>query len=137
MMPVLSVHKMRGIPYNVRIKFERAGIVTGDHILAVTRTPDQRRSLAETLSLTADEVQMLACQADLARAKGVGGVFAMLLQKAGVNTVDELAGCDPNRLYFELRNINEQDQIADRAPSYRAVTSWVAHARELQDPMKV
>jgi len=136
-MAVLWVHKMRGIPYHVRVKLERAGIVTGDHILAVTRSPDQRRALAETLSLTADEVQMLVCRADLARVKGVGGVFAVLLQKAGVNTVDELAGCDPNRLYSELGNINEQDQIAGRAPSYRAVTGWVAHARELQDVVQI
>ncbi len=65
-MAVLWVHKMRGIPYHVRVKLERAGIVTGDHILAVTRTPDQRRALAETLSLS---MEVLA---------GIGAELAML-----------------------------------------------------------
>ena len=80
---------------------------------------------------------MLACQADLARVKGVGGVFAVLLQKAGIHTVDQLARRDPDRLHFELCNIKEQDQIAGRAPTYRAVCDWVAHAREIQDSVQV
>jgi predicted flap endonuclease-1-like 5' DNA nuclease len=128
---------MRGVPYNVRAKLQQAGIDTGERILAVTRTPDQRRTLAEKLSLSPDEVEMVACQADLARVKGVGGVFAVLLQKAGINTVDQLARRDPDRLYFELCTIKEQDQIAGRAPTYRAVCGWVAHARELRDGMQV
>jgi predicted flap endonuclease-1-like 5' DNA nuclease len=128
---------MRGIPYDVRAKLQRAGIDTGDRILAVTRTPDQRQTLAENLALSPDEVEMLACQADLARVKGVGGVFAVLLQKAGISTVDQLARRDPDRLYFELRTIKEQDQVAGRAPAYRAVCGWVAHARELQDTVQV
>lgn len=133
-MPVLWVHKMRGIPYSVRVKLERAGLNTGDRILAVTRSPDQRRSLAETLSLTPEEVQLLASQVDLARVKGVGGVFATLLQKARVNSAVELANRDPDRLYFELLAIQKQCELAGRAPTYRAVCGWVAHARKLQDP---
>ena len=52
--------------------------------------------VSKAWSRSALQSTMLACQADLARVKGVGGVFATLLQKAGVTKVGLMS--DPKEL---------------------------------------
>lgn len=76
-------------------------------------------------------VLKLANRADLARLRGIGGVFSNLLEQAGVDTVKELANRRPENLYAKLVEINNQLHLAGRVPTKQAVAGWVSQAKEL------
>lgn len=73
----------------------------------------------------------LANRADLARVRGIGGVFCNLLEWAGVDTVKEPATRRPDNLHAKLLETNAQETLAGRAPTPHMVKDWVAQAKEL------
>ena len=73
----------------------------------------------------------LANRADLARIRGVGGVFSDLLEHAGVDTVKELATRRPENLHAKMAETNAQEKLASRTPTLNAVQDWVTQAKEL------
>ena len=125
------IGKLRGLSYELEIKFRERGIRTSDQLLDITRTPAGRKELAAYAGVEARAILELANRADLARVKGIGGVFSDLLEHAGVDTVKELATRRPDNLYARLVEINAQERLAGRAPTRNAVQAWVAYAKEL------
>ena len=73
----------------------------------------------------------LANRADLARVRGIGGVFSDLLEQAGVDTVKELATRNPDNLHAKLVEVNADKKLAGRTPHQGMVKDWVAQAKEL------
>jgi len=73
----------------------------------------------------------LANRADLARVNGIGTVFADLLEKAGVDTVKELATRNPDNLLAKMTEVNSSDQVSKRLPQLADVQNWIAQAKEL------
>jgi predicted flap endonuclease-1-like 5' DNA nuclease len=125
------ISKLRGLPYELETELQKRGIRTSDDFLEVARTPAGRRALADDLNVEAHIILELANRADLARVKGIGGVFSDLLEQTGVDTVKELAKRRPDNLYTKLVEINAHKKLAGRAPTRNAVAAWVAHAKEL------
>jgi predicted flap endonuclease-1-like 5' DNA nuclease len=78
----------------------------------------------------------LANRADLARVKGVSGVYSDLLESAGVDTVKELATRRPDNLHAKLLEINEKEKLTERVPTAAAVESWIGQAKELPKILK-
>lgn len=70
-------------------------------------------------------------RADLARVNGVAGVYADLLENAGVDTVKELASRRPDNLLAKLTEINAAQNLTQRLPSQAEVDRWVAEAKTL------
>ena len=125
------IGKLRGLSYELENKLRERGIRTSDQLLDAARTPAGRQELAAYAGVEAPAILELANRADLARVKGIGGVFSDLLEHAGVDTVKELATRRPDRLYARLVQINAQERLAGRAPTRNAVQAWVVHAKEL------
>jgi len=125
------IGKLRGLSYQLETKMRERGIRTSDQLLDAARTPAGRKELAAYAGVEARAILELANRADLARVKGIGGVFSDLLEHAGVDTVKELATRRPDNLYARLVEINAQERLAGRAPTRNAVQAWVAYAREL------
>jgi len=73
----------------------------------------------------------LANRADLARVRGIGGVFSDLLEHAGVDTVKDLATRNPDNLHAKLVEVNAEKKLAGRTPHQGMVKDWVTQAREL------
>ena len=125
------IGKLRGLSYELETKMRERGIRTSDQLLDAARTPAGRQELAAYAGVETRTILELANRADLARVKGIGGVFSDLLEHAGVDTVKELATRRPDNLYARLVEINAQERLAGRAPTRNAVQAWVAYAREL------
>jgi predicted flap endonuclease-1-like 5' DNA nuclease len=125
------IGKLRGLSYELETKMRERGIRTSDQLLDAARTPAGRKELAAYAGVETQTILELANRADLARVKGIGGVFSDLLEHAGVDTVKELATRRPDNLYARLVEINAQERLAGRAPTRNAVQAWVAYAREL------
>ena len=85
------ISKLRGMSDQLEARLQARGIRTSDQFLDLVRTPAGRKELADATGVESRMILELANRADLARVKGIGGVFSDLLEHAGVDTVKELA----------------------------------------------
>jgi predicted flap endonuclease-1-like 5' DNA nuclease len=70
-------------------------------------------------------------RADLMRVRGVGEEYSDLLEKAGVDTVVELAQRNPDNLHERLLEVNEEKRLVRRPPSRGTVSDWVEQAQAM------
>ncbi len=108
-----------------------AGIKSIEHLLKTGASPAGRKELAERSGLSPKLVLEWVNRADLMRIKGVGEEYSDLLERAGVDTVVELAQRNAENLLKRMTEINADGTIVRRLPTLNQVTAWVAQAREL------
>ena len=127
----LHVSKLRGISLEVRRKLKRQGISYTHQLLREAGSTEQRRSLAERSGIEEMALLRLVRRADLARVKGVGAIFADMLEMIGVEQVAALAEQDPLDLRARLFQLNTRERLARRAPTVDEVQQWISQARAL------
>jgi len=116
-------------------KLRKAGINSVDQLLKIGSKPAGRKEVAETTGLDVSLILTWVNMADLFRIKGIGGEYAELLKKAGVDTVKELRNRNPENLLAKMTEVNSAGrQLVRSLPSLSMVQSWVTLAKEL-DPM--
>ena len=112
-------------------KLRTAGIRTVEALLRAGATPEGRKELAERTGIGDEYILDWVNRADLMRVRGVGEEYSDLLEKAGVDTVVELAQRNPDNLYKKLLEVNAEKRLVRRPPTWEMVTRWVEHARVL------
>ena len=122
---------LRGITVDLAGKLTEKGLGHSDLLLEAAKTPMARKELAKSVGVKEGEILELANRADLARVKGIGEVFADLLENAGVDTVKELAHRVPANLLAKLLEVNAEKKISGRQPTLENVTDWVDQAKAL------
>jgi predicted flap endonuclease-1-like 5' DNA nuclease len=127
----LHVSKLRGISNQVRNKLKRHGVTYTHQLLEAAGRFESRRELAARSEIDEAVLLRLTCRADLARIKGVGAIFADMLELIGVDRVSSLAERDSAQLYEILHDLNAAERFARRAPTPDEVADWVAQARGL------
>ena len=127
----LHVSKLRGISLEVRQKLKRQGISYTHQLLREAGGAEQRRRLAERSRIDEEALLRLVHRADLARVKGVGAIFADMLEMIGVDQVATLAEQDPLDLRAQLYQLNAAERLARRAPTPEEVQQWISQARAL------
>ena len=110
---------------------EKAGITTTEALLKASATPKQREELASTTGISPKLILEWANLADLFRIEGVGEEYSDLLEEAGVDTVVELAGRNPENLYAALGQVNDRKKLVRRLPGLEQVKGWIAQAKKL------
>ena len=128
----IPISKLKGLASELEGKLRAGGIYNSDQFLDCARTPAGRKALAAQVGTDAAAILELANRADLARVKGIGGVFSDLLEQAGVDTVKELAVRRADNLHATLVETNAAEKLAGRKPTENAVRSWVAQAKDLR-----
>ncbi len=126
-----AVKTIRGVTEDLEARLKEHGIANSDQLLAAGATPAQPRELAGKLGIDQKVLLELLNRADLARIKGIGGVFADLLENAGVDTVKELATRVPENLHSKLESVNAERKFAQHVPTVEQVQDWVKQAKEL------
>ncbi len=127
----ISVRELRGMTEELAAKLKEAGLSNSDQLLTAANTPAARKALAGQTGAEVGLILEMANRADLARVKGIGQVFSDLLEKAGVDTVKELATRRPDNLYAKIQEVNASLQLAQRAPTQKEVEDWVSQAKAL------
>jgi predicted flap endonuclease-1-like 5' DNA nuclease len=127
----ISIDRLRGMDAQLSTILKEHGIYNNEQFLEAAQTPAGRKELAEHAGVEPRAILELANRADLARVRGVAGVFSDLLEHGGVDTVKELATRNPENLHAKLDQVNAQEQLAGRTPPLSAVTGWVAQAKAL------
>jgi predicted flap endonuclease-1-like 5' DNA nuclease len=112
-------------------RLRAAGIGTVEALLRAGATPEGRKELAERTRIGDEYILDWVNRADLMRVRGVGEEYSDLLEKAGVDTVIELAQRNANNLYQKLRQVNAEKRLVRRLPTRGMVTRWVAQAKVL------
>ena len=132
----MSISKLRGVSYEQQLKLNDQGIYSSDQLLQAARTSAGRQELAKHVNVDAEVILELAKRADLARVRGIGGVFADLLEYMGVETVGDLATHPPGELHAQMLETNGQSKLAGRLPTLGAVENWVSQATQLPNVLE-
>ena len=127
----LPLSKLRGLPNAARVALKVRRINSCAQLLAVAATPEARQRLCAETGLSEALVLSLVCRADMARVRGVGAVFGMMLEDLDVADVGRLAAAEAAELHEKLRIYNDEERIARRSPTFDEVTEWILQARGL------
>lgn len=125
------VTELKGMTAEIADKLKQKGVKTNEQFLEITADPKHRHELAKELGIDDKEVVALAHRADLARVKGVSGIYSDLLDHAGVNSVKELSHRVPENLHTKLVEVNEAAKLTGRVPTVGEVEKWVQQAKDL------
>lgn len=130
---VMSLHvsKLRGISLETRSKLKHRGITYTQQLLEAAGKPEGRARLAHASGIEEDELLRLVRRADLARIKGIGAIFADMLELVDVDDVGLLAQQSPDALHVRLFELNASERLARRAPTPDEVVDWIRQARVL------
>ena len=127
----LHVSKLRGISLDVRIKLKRQGVSYTHQLLREAGSAERCQRLAARSRIDEATLTRLVRRADLARIKGIGAIFADMLEMIGVDQVADLAAQDPSDLHARLHDLNAAERLARRSPTPDEVQQWIAQARAL------
>ena len=94
----LPIRKFRGLDPVVLDRLQAEGIKHVKQVLAAGATPQARADLAARADVPAAALLEIVKLADLARIPGVKGIRARLYYDAGVDTLEKLAGWEPEPL---------------------------------------
>ncbi len=112
-------------------RLRAAGIRSVKALLRTGATPEGRKELAEKTGIGYEYILDWVNRADLMRVRGVGEEYSDLLEKAGVDTVAELAQRNPDNLYHKLLEVNAEKRLVRRPPTREMVARWVEQAKVL------
>jgi len=132
-MAKLSMIEGIGVAYAT--KLAEVGIGMIEALLNQGASSKGRNDLAEKTGISPKLILTWVNHADLFRVKGVGEEYADLLEAAGVDTVPELAGRNPENLQKKLAEVNQEKKLVRKIPSLTQVQSWVEQAKAL--PRKI
>jgi len=130
-----KIEEIEGIGPAYGKKLRQANINSVDQLIKKGCDRIGRDELSDTTGLDASLILTWVNMADLFRVKGIGGEYAELLKRSGVDTVKELRNRNPDNLLAKMTEVNSAGRQLVRAlPSLKMVESWVALAKKL-DPM--
>lgn len=120
----------------LKAKLKARGLESTDDLFNATITPKARQELADYAGVPVQTILELTNRADLARIKGIAGVYSDLLEEAGVDTVKELKKRVPEKLHAKLLEINEQKKLTSQPPALKIVGTWISLARRRRKFLK-
>jgi predicted flap endonuclease-1-like 5' DNA nuclease len=113
-------------------KLRAAGVRSVHVLLLAGATPQGRQELEEKTGIGREYIMDWVNRADLVRIRGIGEEYSDLLEKAGVDTVVELAQRNPDNLYDRILAVNEAQRLVRRPPTRGMVARWIEQARRLE-----
>ncbi|HRN90020.1 DUF4332 domain-containing protein [Hyphomicrobium sp.] len=126
-----AIEDLEGIGKVIGGKLRAAKVKDTAGLLAAAKTPRKRKSLSEKSGLSEKRILKFANMADLYRIEGIGSEFSELLEKAGVDTVPELAQRNAAQLARKLASVNRVAKLTRRVPSEKDVSKWIKQAKTL------
>ena len=128
------IHKLYGIEPTLEMKLKARGIKDSDDLLLACRTPREVADLAQSSGTDVSVLMRLLHRAELARIRGIGETYTMLLEEAGVSTTRDLAAAAPDDLRVRLTRVNADKRLVGRVPAQAMVNGWVSKAQRMPSP---
>lgn len=127
----IPIKQLKGMTDELAKKLKVKDIRDSGQFLEASASAKQRRALAKELEIGDRDVLELANRADLSRLKGVAGIYSDLLERAGVDTIKELATRNPENLHNKIVEVNEKEQLAGRLPTLLDIAEWIEAAQAM------
>ena len=112
-------------------KLKAAGVGSLDTLLKAGATAKGRKELAGATGISDKLILGWVNRGDLFRINGIGEEYSDLLEKAGVDTVPELAQRNAENLYKKMVEVNEAEKLVRKLPTQDQVQGWVDSAKSL------
>jgi len=109
----------------------QAGIKSTQALLKIAATVNGRKELEEKTKIAHKQLLDWVNRADLMRIKGIGEEYSDLLEKAGVDTVVELANRNADNLLEKVIAINKEKKLVRQLPVLSMITDWIKQAKKL------
>ena len=122
---------IEGIGATFAEKLQAIGIKTQEQLLENGATRTGRAKLAQAADITEKHILAWVNRADLARINGVGEEFSDLLERAGVDSVVELAQRNAANLHAKMSEVNAMKKLTRVMPSQSQIDSWIEQAKSL------
>ena len=113
-------------------KLQAIGIRTVEALLEAGKTPQGRMELAEKAGVSGKAILEWVNRADLFRIRGIAVQYSDLLEKAGVDTVPELAQRRADHLFEKMKAVNAEKKLVRRLPTLGQVANWIEQAKALE-----
>ena len=127
----MKIADIEGIGPGYAAKLEKAGVRSTATLLERGCGPMERKQLAEATGITEHLILEWVNRADLYRIKGIGAQYSDLLEKAGVDTVVELANRVAENLLAKVVEVNKEKNLVNKVPGLTQVKSWIVQAKKL------
>jgi predicted flap endonuclease-1-like 5' DNA nuclease len=127
----VNIRNFAGINHSIVPGLWAQGLRTNEDLLARSGTREARKTLAQSLGVDDGVILELVCRADLARVKGIGNLYAGLLNELEVRSIPDLARQDGEQLHRQMEEVNRKRRLTRRLPKPACVAQWVATARGL------
>src|ERR1041384_3293965 len=125
------IRAIAGIGPAMASKLRSLGIRTTEKLLEASKSPKDRKILAEKVDVSQQTVLRWANLAYRMRIKGVREPYAELLKDAGVDTVKELKYRNPGRLAEAMAAANAKRRRVQALPSEKRIEHWIEAAKKL------
>jgi predicted flap endonuclease-1-like 5' DNA nuclease len=127
-----KISDVEGIGPKFAEKLKGAGVRSVSSLLANGATKKDRQTLASKTGIEESTILKWVNMADLYRVKGIGSEYSELLEKAGVDTIKELATRRPDNLHAKMVEVNSSGRpLVRQLPGQKSVQNWVATAKKL------
>jgi hypothetical protein len=123
-----SIDSINGMTHAEATKLRRARVRTTTTFLQIASTRSGRALLTKETGINSPKLLHWARRAELMQIKNLGKDYADLLEAVGVESVSDLKRRNPEALLDVMQKRNSKNQIVDRMPSLKKVTSWIEDA---------
>lgn len=130
-----ALNKIEGIGPAFAAKLSEAGIKSVEALLETGAQAKGRKELAAKTGIADTLILNWVNRADLFRVPGIGEQYSDLLEKAGVDSVVELAQRKADNLLAKMTEVNAAKNLVNRLPSLKVIEGWIRAAKSL--PRKV
>lgn len=126
----LPINKIGGVPSPVLLKLKKCRINTIGQLTKNFRAGKTAADLAARTGIPAEQLYKLNDRCRIRQINGIGTIFEILLELAGITEVEALAEQDCMHLWQSLASINEAERLSRRSPTQDEVFTWIAAAKE-------
>lgn len=123
--------QIEGIGAKFSKLLQSIGIEDQYQLLQTCSERGSRERVSKETGISAKLILKWTNQADLARINGIGEEYAELLERAGVDTVPELAQRNTDSLLAMLVETNDRLKLVRQLPGLPQIESWIAQAKNL------
>jgi len=127
-----SIDSINGMTHTEATKLRRARVRTTTTFLQIASTRSGRALLTKETGINSSKLLHWARRAELMQIKNLGKDYADLLEAVGVESVSDLKRRNPEALLDVMQKRNSKNQIVDRMPSLKKVTSWIEDAELME-----
>ena len=128
-----KISDVEGIGPKFAQQLQKAGVRSVNALLENGASKKDRKELAGKTGIDESVILKWVNMADLYRVKGIGSEYSELLEKAGVDTVKELATRRPDNLHAKMVEVNSSGRpLVRQLPGQKSVQNWVGSAKKLK-----